>query len=62
MSKAKTKAQEPAVQEPVAAAGTELPEQVVTGDGTGEALPEVTDQSVEQVAEAVQLPDAAPAP
>lgn len=56
MSKAKTKAQAPEVQEPVA---TEQVEQVVTGDGTGQALPEITDQPVEQVAEAVQQTAAA---
>lgn len=56
MSKAKTKAQAPEVQEPVA---TEQVEQVVTGDGTGQALPEITDQPVEQVTEAVQQTAAA---
>lgn len=56
MSKAKTKAQAPEVQEPVA---TEQVEQVVTGDGTGQALPEITDQPVEPVTEAVQQTAAA---
>lgn len=62
MSKAKTKAQDPTVQEPAAPPVTELPEQVLTGEGTGEALPEVGLHPVEQMAEAVQLPDAGPAP
>lgn len=56
MTKAKTKAQAAEVQVPAAA---EQPEQVVTGDGTGQALPEITDQPVEQVAEAVQQTAAA---
>lgn len=59
MSKTKTKAQAPEVQEP---AKPEQVEQVVTGDGAGQALPEITDQPVEQVAEAVQQTAAAQDP
>lgn len=53
MTKAKTKAQAAEVQVP---ATTEQPEQVMTGDGSGEALPEVAGQPEEQVAAAVQQP------
>lgn len=52
MTKPKAKAQEPAVQETVAAA---LNEGVVTGDGSGEALPEIVDPPVEQVGAAMTL-------
>ena len=52
MTKQKAKAQEPAVQETVAAA---LNEGVVTGDGPGEALPEIVDPPVEQVGAAMTL-------
>ena len=57
MSKAKKKAEESVVQQPAAPADTEQPAQVVAGDGTGEALPEVVEESVVQEAEAVQQPD-----
>ena len=48
MTKAKTKAQEPEVQKP---AEVEQAEQVVVGDGSGEALPEVAQQPADQVGE-----------
>ncbi|MBF6631813.1 MAG: hypothetical protein ITG01_11785 [Comamonas sp.] len=54
MSKAKTKAPMAEAQEQVA---TEQPEQVVTGDSTGQALPEVEAQPEAQVAAAVQQPE-----
>lgn len=57
MSKPKTKAQTPEAQAPATA---EKPMQVVNGDGSGEALPVVAEEPVEQVAEAVPQPKTAP--
>lgn len=57
MTKAKTKPQEPAVQTPAAtdaAATSAQNEQEVTGDGSGEALPDAIQEPAVQAASAVQ--------
>lgn len=55
MSKQKTKVQEPEVQKP---AEVEQTEQVVVGDGSGEALPEAAEQPVGQAGEVNPQPEA----
>lgn len=55
MTKPKTKNPE-ASTEQQAAAATDQAQQEVTGDGTGAALPQVSDKPAEQLAEAVQQP------
>lgn len=57
MTKAKTKAQEPEVQTPAApdsTAASTRNEQEVTGDGSGEALPDASQEPEVQTASAVQ--------
>lgn len=55
MTKPKTKNPE-ASTEQQAPAATDQAQQEVTGDGTGAALPQVSDKPAEQTAEAVQQP------
>lgn len=55
MTKQKSKAQEPQVELPAAPAAGQAG-QVVTGDGSGEALPEVSQVAEEQVSTAAQQP------
>lgn len=58
MSKSKKTAQAAVQQEPATAAAVDQPMQAVSGDGAGQALPEMADQPVEQVAAAVPHPAA----
>lgn len=62
MTRPKAKKPEPTTEQPDAAT-TDQAEQMVTGDSTGAALPEVADKPAEQAAQSVhQLPVSNPGP